>query len=267
VRKYLIVVRAGDRSLHQTWLTGRCQRDFDIFVSYYGQVPEQHRTTADFYEHEPGPRWPAIHRLCERERDLLARYHHVAFAADDLAAKTATWNSLFDHCARYQLDLAQPGIVGPASFAITRARRDCVLRYTNFVEIMCPVFQTTTLDRLRQTFGESVSGWGLDFLWAHRSPCPDYRLAVIDAAVVRHTRPIGQGNLYDTLKRSSVDPREELERVLAKHQVPARPIVEHGRIRSHDLMSRMRFLPAFWYDRAATKGIISQRLREIAALP
>jgi hypothetical protein len=239
VRKNLIVVRAGDKSLHPTWLRGFCTRTFDVYVSYYGSVPDQHRATADFYHHEPGPRWPAQAHLCEQQRELIARYDYVAFVADDLAARTKTWNALFAHCKRYRLDLAQPAIVGPVSHAITRPAKGCVLRYTNFVEIMCPVFHRPTLERLQWTLAESKSGWGLDFLWAHLSPFPDHRLAVIDAVTVRHTRPVRAGNLYGTLARQGVDPLDEMKMVLAKHHVPSPTMVEHDRIRSRGLLSQL----------------------------
>ena len=45
-RRNLVVLRAGDNSLHHGWLDAPA-RDFDLFVSYYGSAPGRHRHTAD----------------------------------------------------------------------------------------------------------------------------------------------------------------------------------------------------------------------------
>ena len=38
-RRNLVVVRAGDSSLHPGWLAGPGERNFDLVVSYFGDDP------------------------------------------------------------------------------------------------------------------------------------------------------------------------------------------------------------------------------------
>ncbi len=230
MRRNLIIVCAGDQSIHPGWIDPDRRRDFDLFVSYYGTTPDRFRAQAEYYRAETGPRWPAHERICREQWAIVEHYEYVAFACDDLAAPQATWNALFRACRRYGLDLAQPAIEGHPTHAITQPQPGCVLRYTNFVEIMCPVFGRATLQRLRGTFGQSVSGWGLDFLWGSLLPCPDFRVAIIDSIRVRHTRPKGGASLRPVLAGLGIDPGEELARLRATHGLVSAEPVEYERL-------------------------------------
>src|SRR5262249_25964710 len=107
---------------------------------------------------------------------------------------------------------------------------DCVLRYTNFVENMCPVFRTPILEQLRWTLAESISGWGLAWLWAGQLPYPAHRLAIVDAVPVRHTRPVGVGSLYQVLRQMGVQAPQEKADILRKFNLPPPVITEYGRV-------------------------------------
>jgi hypothetical protein len=155
-RRNLLVVRAGDDSLHPGWLAGEGPRDFDLLVSYYGRRPGRYRNEAEHYHEMQGPRWPAHNAICREHPEILVPYDRVCFACDDLVAELDTWNRLFATCWLYGLDLAQPAIEGHVSYEITRPVDGCVLRRTNFVENMCPVFSAKALMMLRDTFGKRV---------------------------------------------------------------------------------------------------------------
>ena len=229
MRSHLLIVRAGDASLHPNWISGG-QRNFDVMVSYYGATPGRFNEGIEYYHVMKGPRWPAHHAICSHHLPLLARYKRVGFACDDLDAPTATWNRLFDTCAWYELDLAQPAIDGHLGQEITRAQEGCLLRYTSYVECMCPVFSPRALEMLHPTFSESVSGWGLDYVWASRLPYPEFKMAVIDCIQVVHTSPIRQGTLRPTLDALGINPVQEMQQVLARHGLEGMRRVEHARL-------------------------------------
>jgi hypothetical protein len=208
-RSNLLVVRAGDSSLHPGWLADDAPRNFDLLISYYGDQPDRYRNEADHYHVMQGPRWPAHDAICKARYETLAAYEQVCFACDDLVAKPDTWNRLFAACRRYDLDLAQPAIEGPVSHEITRPVEGSKLRYTNFVEIMCPVFSARALRQLCGTFGESVSGWGLNWLWPKLLAGDMWRIGILDSVRITHSRPVGEGTLYSLLSSLGVDPRAE----------------------------------------------------------
>ncbi|CAG1007336.1 hypothetical protein BURK1_03391 [Burkholderiales bacterium] len=227
MRRNLIVVRAGDRSLHRRWTDDTRARSFDLLVSYYGSIPGRYARRAEHYHEMKGPRWPVHDWLWRHERALLGRYERVAFVCDDVDATTRTWNAMFDLCDWFGLDLAQPAIDGHAGLPITMPVAGCLLRYTNFVEVMAPVFSRRALERCGDTFGDSVSGWGLDHVWSARLPYPEFRLAIVDGVRVRHTSRVRQGTLRPVLDALGVDPVSEgleLLRRLGPSFEPAREI-------------------------------------------
>jgi hypothetical protein len=228
-RRNLLIVRAGDDSLHPDWLEGAVEREFDLLVSYYGAQPGHYREQADIYHEMAGPRWPAHHAICREHASTLRSYDFVAFACDDLRAGLATWNALFSVCRSFRLDLAQPAIEGDVTFPITRPVEGCLLRYTNFVEIMCPVFSRRALAGLHPTFGESVSGWGLDYLW-QKFLVGKGEIAVIDSVRVAHARPLRVGTLYTRLAEQKIDPWAEMAAVLARSNVTTVPPREIRRV-------------------------------------
>jgi hypothetical protein len=237
-RKNLLIVRAGDSSVHPDWLAGEEPRDFDVLISYFGNQPNRYREQADHYHVMQGPRWPAHKAICQAHDGILATYEYVCFACDDLIAELNTWNRLFAVCRTYHLDLAQPGIEGYVNHEITRKVEGCVLRYTNFVEIMCPVFSARALRVLRETFGYSVSGWGLDLLWPKllvedgliRFLRKKWRIGIVDSVPINHSRPQGEGTFYSGLSRLGVNPRTEMETLQARFNLMEFSPREFGRV-------------------------------------
>ena len=231
MRKNLLIVRAGDASLHPRWLEGGRPRNFDLLVSYFGATPDLFSKDGEYYHVMTGPRWPAHHAICSRNAALLANYQHVGFACDDLEATTDTWNQAFQFCDWYELDLAQPAIEGHVMREITKPEAGCLLRYVSYVELMCPVFSRRALMRLQDTFAESVSGWGLPFVWSLRLPYPEFKMAIIDSVRVVHTSPVREGTLRPTLDALGIDPREEMKQVMARHGIERFWMGEHARLR------------------------------------
>lgn len=228
-RRNLIVVRAGDMSLHRRWMDDSRARNFDLLVSYYGRTAGRYEGRCDHYHAMTGPRWPTHDWLWRNRRDLFDRYDRVAFACDDLAASTRSWNALFNLCDWFGLDLAQPSITGYVNLAITAPVAGSILRYTNWVEVMCPVFSRRALALCGDTFRESKSGWSLGYLWAKRLPYPAFRTAIVDGVSVEHTSVTRQGELRPVLDALGIDPIVESESMLARHGVPrAEPAVIGG---------------------------------------
>ena len=217
-RRNLVVVRAGDASLHLHWL-GRQQRDFDIFVSYYGSEPGRWRQAADFYEARPGPKWPCLHELLQQHPELIDRYEAFWFPDDDLLADSTAIDRMFAFCCAYQLCLAQPALTRNSFYTWNTLLQDrrCHIRYTRFVEVMAPVFNRAALRLCAPTFAQSRSGWGLDWLWPRLCDKAGLgRIAIIDATPVQHTRPVG-GELYRN--HPGMDPRADAERILRRYGI------------------------------------------------
>ena len=195
-RRRLVVVRAGDLSLHPSWLKGGEPPTFDLAVSYYGDDPSRFHD-APLRHHFKGGKWDGIHAFFSAHRDLLERYDWIWLPDDDIETTAASINRLFDVAEQYQLALAQPALTWDSYFThlVTLQNRKCMLRWVNYVEVMVPIFSSDLLRRVLPVFAEHRYGWGMEFLLPRWMPDPALKTAIIDTVTVRHTRPVGTGPL------------------------------------------------------------------------
>jgi GR25 family glycosyltransferase involved in LPS biosynthesis len=249
-RRNLVVVRAGDASLHPGWLRGQA-RDFDVFVSYYGATPDRHRADADYYESRPGPKWPGIAALLAEHPCLFERYDAVWFPDDDLLADASSLNRLFAFFCAFRLNLAQPALTRDSYFTWSTLLQQpgCHVRYNGFVEVMAPLFSREALRVCAPTFSQSRSGWGLDWVWptlCRRAGLG--RIGIVDATPVRHTRPVG-GELYRN--HPDMDPRGDAARLLSAYGInEVRALAKYsfrGQVRDEALPLGQRLV--FWLKR------------------
>jgi len=224
MHRNLVIVRAGDESLHLEWSKGG-QRNFDLFVSYFGTVNERYRAASDYYESVRGLKWPRLAEIFAERRHELSRYDAIWLPDDDLRADASMVSCMFDQFHEFNLLLAQPalGVGSQWSHHITVVHPENRLRFTNFVEIMCPIFSQRALTVLTPSFGSSVSGWGLDFAWPHLLNYPQDRVAILDETPVVHTRPVGSGGTYEQYRIGRINPALEAEEVMKKYGLVHRP--------------------------------------------
>lgn len=198
-RRFLVMARAGNSSLHRRWIGGE-RRRFDLFLSCYGDRPQEYAADAEHLREMKSTKWPAWHAHILEEQALIASYDAVWFPDDDLLVDTAGINRMFDLFMGFELALAQPALSLDSYSSHPLLLRDAghVLRYTNFVEVMGPVFSREALAILHPTFSLSRTGWGLDYLWPSllSERGLGSKIAVIDAVPMTHTRPVGGGDIY-----------------------------------------------------------------------
>jgi hypothetical protein len=99
--------------------------------------------------------------------------------------------------------------------APVREQRGNLLRYTPYVEVMCPMFTREAFFKVADTFCENRSGWGLDWIWPKRFATRE--MAIIDKVGIHHTGPLGKGENYKFLAKLGIDPYREFEETVARH--------------------------------------------------
>lgn len=222
MRKNLILAAVGDESVHPTWLSCAA-RSFDVALVYFGDRAGQFADDAEYYFARKGIKFSMLHEVVHRDLgiDRLLRYEYVWMPDDDIAADSFQVERLFHLSKKHQLAICQPGIGrGDVSFQALRANPDYVLRYSRFVEIMCPLFSRAALMRVLPTFNVNASGWGIDWLWASMFGSED--LAVIDATPVHHTRPLSSGGVHTRLAKLGVNPLQELTQLVRQYGIDNR---------------------------------------------
>jgi hypothetical protein len=106
----LVVVRAGDRSLHRGWLTGPERPEFDLIVSYYGDDPAAYRESGENRVDHRGAFWHGIDALFRQRPELLSRYEHFLLADDDIEADAVAINRIFRIARDHGLHVCQPSL-------------------------------------------------------------------------------------------------------------------------------------------------------------
>lgn len=221
-RRNLVVVRAGDRSLHPHWLAGEGGRNWDLVVSYFGDNPSLYKQDDVARVVAKGPKWHGLYELFSQRPELVKNYDYILLPDDDLMASKPDLNRLFDLCGTHALAVAHPALTWNSYYShmISLRNSATLLRYTNFIELMAPCLSAPILDETRGYFGKTLSGWGLERVWAKLAG--KLRMAIIDEVTVFHTRPIGGPN-YTILREKGISPWDELRafcRTLGEDEMP-----------------------------------------------
>jgi hypothetical protein len=237
-RKNLVIVRAGDTSLHEQWITAGEDRNWDLIVNYYGDDPNRFQSSEIRCIRSKSTKYPALQKLLIDIGEDVSRYGYVWLADDDLSCTQSDINQLFDICRQYRLHLAQPALTPDShiSHVLTLRNRSFTLRFSNFVEAMAPLFSMEFLQKAWPTFSEVQSGWGLDSLWPLL--LPDWKsIAIVDAVAVRHTRPVGGPN-YSYLAERGINAYDEMRALCEKYKIsPVVPLTRGAIDRSGRFLS------------------------------
>ena len=108
-KQRLVVVRAGDNSLHPHWLAGDGDHTWYLVVSYFGDDPDIFKVDDGVRIDSKGPKWPALYELFSLYPNLATDYDYIWLPDDDLMASKADINRLFDICVAYGLEVGPSG--------------------------------------------------------------------------------------------------------------------------------------------------------------
>jgi len=236
----LVFTSAGNRSNLRDWLQGR--RDFDLWTVYYGDRPGMFQEGSDYYLPRKGAKFQNLHYCYGQWPQKLARYDAVMVMDDDIVIDATGITRLFE--IRRDLDLwaLQPAfrLSGKVSWPITAVHPTAKLRYTNFVEMACPLFRRDKLDAFMQVYDPALVGYGTDWWFLHTlGPQIDNRVAVVDevTCVNPYDKDKGSGGReIDALQTHQIR-KEVWERMKALHELDEQGRVHHefGRINKSPL--------------------------------
>lgn len=221
--KNLILAAVGDCSCHKEWIRGAPR--FDLILIYFGNndaIFSDYTKDALMCIRQKGQKFSLIKSFIRHQYALLSRYDYVWLPDDDISLSTDDINSLFAVAKDHHLLICQPAVAasdGVVSHEITRPRKGLKLRFTNFVEVMMPLFEVKSLLRLCDDFDLSQSAWGLDVSWSHRLNDPQDKLAVIDSIIARHMKPVGSD-----YSRFKISPAVELADIMKKYGIGFLPV-------------------------------------------
>lgn len=231
-RRNLVFTSAGDRSNVDRWLKGR--RNFDLWISYYGDEPGRHAELADFYTVRRDSKFGNLKFVYDTWPHLLTPYQSVLVTDDDLLISGRQMSRLFELREELDLWLLQAAFspLGKISWDITRAQWPCRLRFTNFVEMTCPLFRKDKLDAFMGVFDPILTGTGTDW-WFMQSLGEriEGKVAIVDAITCTNPFDRTKGGVRECDRLDSESERTAAwNKVRAKYGVDRRPHREFGRI-------------------------------------
>ena len=212
----------GDHSYHPFWANSP-NRNFDILLIYFGTDPEKYKQDADYYLQTSGLfKFENIRLAHDTFRGVIKDYEAIWLPDNDILTDTDSINRLFNLFNELKLDLAQPAIAleSQANWTITIQNIFCELRYVNFVETMCPLFNIESFNKVLDTFTLVRSGWGLDFLWPQI--LKGKKIAIIDSIAVFHksnhkvNQWLGE-NCHSVQTKANVNAFHDWEMIMSKY--------------------------------------------------
>jgi glycosyl transferase family 25 len=221
-RRNLVVVRAGKNSLHQQWLNAGSKRNWDLVVSLYDPDASFDHDEDVMVVRQCGGKWDGLYALFS-QADILSNYDFVWLPDDDISTNSGAIDTIFDEMKKNELDVAQPSLTRDSYFSHF-ALMSCPafqLRYTNFVEIMAPCLKTSLVQMILEDISESMSGFGLDYIWCRLSEETRYKAAIIDHVAIRHARAVGRV-LRGQMSKDGVVPENEELALRARYNVQGR---------------------------------------------
>lgn len=212
MRKNLVVVRAGNRSLHSRWQEiPREDRSFDLLISYFSDEAYAQFTPEPGVEAVlvKGGKWDGLYQTL-KDRDL-SQYDYFWLPDDDLDIGAQDVNALFQAMQVYGLRIAQPSLSAESYFShfVFSQCPGFVLRYTNYIEIMAPCLHRDILNKALPLFQSTMSGYGLDYIWCRWAEAGAFRAAILDKIAMHHTRPVGKNLKAAMVDKGNVSSEEE----------------------------------------------------------
>ena len=211
----LIISPVGDNSLHSSWMGD--DANFDLVLLYYGDnenIAQSYLYYTPYVYTAKGEKYHLLKSFIQSNLDFISNYKYIWFPDDDVSISTQNINKLFKIATQYELSISQPAMEGYISHEITKPIPNSLLRYTNFVEVLAPLFDKETLFKVYDTFNLNYSSWGYDYLWTHLLGYPKNKIAIIDDIIMAHTKPVGQS--YSRFPRT---PWEEMNELLCLYNI------------------------------------------------
>ena len=196
--KNLIILCAGDSSLHNYW-----HKDFDLLINYYGKFKNRYKNHCKYYFTLKGTKFNIVGELLENKK-IFEKYDNFFIPDDDIYFESKNLHKFFEIFNKFNLQLSQPSILGWWSIKQSLRVPGLVLRYTNWVEMMCPCFSKNALEKCKSTFNNDKSCWGIEFVWNKLLGKPKNKIAIVDEVFGIHTRPVMGGDNYSINKISAL---------------------------------------------------------------
>lgn len=234
-RKNIVIAPCGNKSFlfREYWLNDKSERDFDICLLFYHDHINDSELykDVDFFFHLRGFKYKMLYDLfIDHKPEWLEAYDYFYFLDDDIQICTHDINKMFYLTNAFDADISQASLSQDSfcSWPMFKQNSQCFLRYVGQIEVMAPLFSRNALKACIPSFIDSLSSWGMDSVWPKLLGYPENKLIVFDSIMMKHTLPVGGGELYNKL---GVDPHVEWHAITNKYGAKLHNYKEYGRLK------------------------------------
>ncbi len=139
--------------------------------------------------YEKGLRWEFMKKYATPT--YCEKYDYIFAWADDIDIEEFSIDNYLRIVIRNGLEVSQPALTTTSFYSHRITLRKASVRigrFTDFVEIMIPVFERKAWDRFWNSIMTTANGWGWGYDLFAKSKCGYKRMGIIDSEPVRHTR-------------------------------------------------------------------------------
>ncbi len=248
--KNIVIAPCGNKSylFKDAWLKYQEEKTFDVcLLFYHEQVNDPARYAGvDYFFHLKNFKYHMIHELLTQVKpEWLQQYEYFYFLDDDIEIDTRQINDLFSQTRALNGWICQAALSKDSfcSWPIFKQSKGSFCRFVGQIEVMAPVFSAGALQQCLPSFIGNRSSWGVDAVWSKLLGYPENKLIVFDTVVMRHTLPVGGGELYQKI---GVDPHTEWLRITNDNDARKQNYREYGRLQ---LVNKNHHRLYYWWYR------------------
>ena len=245
--KNIVIAPCGNKAVlfRDGWLKYKEEKEFDLcLLFYHEEINDPSRYAGvDYFFHLKDFKWIMIHELFTRIKpEWLEQYEYFYFLDDDIEMDTRGINDLFRLSAAFHSQVSCAALTRDSfcSWKMFRRQSNSFCRYVGQIEVMAPLFHRDALKTCLPSFNANKSSWGLDSVWSKLLGYPKDKLMVFDTVLMRHTQPVGGGELY---RKLGVDPHKEWKDIIDQYGARKHNYQEYGRLQLVDAQhNKLQFL-------------------------
>jgi hypothetical protein len=275
-KKNLIVVRAGDSSLHATFFAGsELPRSWDLHVSYFGSAEAPPAIDGEYFTWSAdggNSKFNGLFTCFAKAPSFFEDYQYIAIPDDDLICTKDDWNTAFALAREYGMAACQLSLDRRSFYShnITLKRNGLRLRWVTMVEPIAPIIRADILQSLMPIFPLPGNMWAIDYALSDLVVDNPNSLAILDAASVVHTREVMSSSAYDTIREYGKTPAEVEAEFLQRHGITRHQRTLVGAVDAQgrtvvDLLpiSKKLFIPKLLQRYRRIRGTVTIARREL----
>ena len=218
----LVILCAGNESLHIKNNWTKRVKEFDLSILYYGKEEgklERYKRGCQYFCEVEGPKWKNIYEIL-KNNNFWKKYKYIWFPDDDLEVDVEEVNKMFRIVNERKIALSQPSLkdenVSHSNLLHRKDIKEDVYK-TDFIEIQMPCIRKEEVEtivlRMLEENQDNISGWGFDHYWSReiKEKC------IINSIIVRHTKGVQINSGF--YKKYNINPFEEMRRFKKKYNI------------------------------------------------